>query len=116
MHNFRELNIWKKSLDLSVDVYRITQEFPVSEKYNLISQIVRSAVSIPSNIAEGSGRGTNKDFCRFLNIALGSAYELETQLTISNKLGYLTKNKYDMIINSLNELQKMIFGFKRTLN
>lgn len=87
MHNFRELNIWKKSLDLSVDVYRITEEFPVVEKYNLISQIVRSAVSIPSNIAEGSGRGTNKDFCRFLNIALGSAYELETQLTISNKLG-----------------------------
>jgi four helix bundle protein len=116
MHNFRELNIWKKSLDLSVDVYRITQEFPVSEKYNLISQIVRSAVSIPSNIAEGSGRGTNKDFCRFLSIALGSAYELETQLIISNKLGYLTKNKYDMINNSLNELQKMIFGFKRTLN
>ena len=75
-HNFRELEIWKESKDLSVRVYKITRDFPKQEVYGITSQICRASVSIPSNIAEGAGRNSNKDFSRFINIALGSAFEL----------------------------------------
>jgi len=85
-HNFRQLNIWKISIDFAKKVLKITRDFPKFEQYALVSQLNRSAISIPSNIAEGSARSTNKDFCRFLDIALGSAYELETQLILSHSL------------------------------
>ena len=91
MHNFRKLTIWKDSMNLTLDVYHLTQHFPKEEKFNLTSQIRRSAVSVPSNIAEGAGRNTNKDFNNFLGIATGSCYELETQLILSKRLGFLTE-------------------------
>jgi len=113
MHNFKELNIWQKSIDLVEEVYSLTKNLPDSEKFGLVSQLNRSSVSISSNIAEGSGRNSNKDFVRFLNIALGSSYELETQLILVNRLfkNHETKN----IIEQLNEIQKMIRGFAKSL-
>jgi len=82
MHNFKDLKVWQKSMDLAIDIYKATSLFPRDEKFGLVSQIKRCSVSIPSNIAEGSGRGSDKEFNHFLNISQGSAFELETQLII----------------------------------
>ena len=111
-HNFRELIIWKKAIDVVTSLYLLVVELPDVEKFGLKSQMSRSAVSIPSNIAEGSGRGTDKGFNRFLDIALSSSYELETQLILSQKLFGIEIEK---LIKDINELQKMIGGFKRSL-
>lgn len=117
MHNYRELKIWKKSMLLTKDVYIITSKFPDDEKYNLISQIRRSAVSIPSNIAEGSSRVSNRDFNRFLEIACGSLFELETQLELGAMFEYIDLLDHQEICAEVTELQKMIYGFKkRVLN
>lgn len=78
MHNFRELRIWQEAMEVTKVVYKVTAKFPIDERYSLTSQINRSAVSIPSNIAEGAGRNSDKEFNQFLGIALGSAFELET--------------------------------------
>lgn len=111
-HNFRELNIWKKSIDLVVEVYQLISHLPTEEKFNLKSQIGRCSVSIPSNISEGSGRDSDKDFIRFIDYSLSSSYELETQLILTHRLFDI--NTEEIIIN-LNELQKMIGGFRKTL-
>ncbi len=111
-HNFRELNIWKQSIQLVTELYVLVSQLPSEEKFGLKSQMCRSAVSISSNIAEGSGRTTNKDFNRFLDISMASSYELETQLIISANLYEIDVKE---IIEKINELQKMIGGFKRTL-
>jgi four helix bundle protein len=87
MHNFRQLNIWKDARSLVKDVYLLTSNFPSDEKFGLKSQINRCAISVPSNIAEGSARGTNKDFAHFLRISLGSLFEMETQLLLAVDLG-----------------------------
>jgi four helix bundle protein len=115
MHNFKELKIWQKSRELTKKVYLITQKFPKEEKYDLVSQIRRSAVSIPSNIAEGSGRESKKEFVRFLNISISSAFELETQIIISNDLGFVEEQEYNLVIEEINVIQKMIFGFKKSI-
>ena len=88
-HNFKKMMIWKNAMDLSNSVFKITKEFPKQEDYGLTSQINRSAVSVPSNIAEGSSRYSNKDFNRFLEISLGSLYELHTQLVLAKYQGYI---------------------------
>jgi len=113
MHNFKELNVWKESKDFSLSVYKITKDFPKSELYGLTSQLNRASVSIPSNIAEGSGRETNKDFSRFINIALGSSFEVETQLIIAFELELIPKSDYDKLIASLNQIQKMLHSFNK---
>ncbi len=113
VHNFRELKVWQLSIDIVVDIYKITVEFPNEEKYGLISQIRRCAASIPSNIAEGSGRGSNKDFARFLGIALASSYELETQLIISERLGILSTDSLNLTMEKLQEIQKIIFSLQK---
>ncbi len=117
-HNFRELIIWQRAKSLTIDVYKLTSKLPESERFGLISQMRRSAISISSNIAEGSGRGTNKDFARFLKIALSSAYELETQLIISFELfeGNIEKEAFTNLIGVMAELQKMIFAFEKKLS
>ena len=89
MHNLKELKIWIKAIDLAVEVYRVTSSFPPEEKFGLTSQSRRAAVSIFSNIAEGAGRSSLKEFKYFLGIANGSSFELQTQLFISNKLGLI---------------------------
>src|SRR5690606_40019983 len=90
MHNFKELKVWQNAMSLTKAIYLITDQFPDKERFGLTSQIRRSAVSIPSNIAEGSGRGTDKDFVHFLHITFGSACELETQIILANELTYIS--------------------------
>jgi len=111
-HNFRELKIWKEAMKIVKSVYLLTSQLPTDERFGLISQINRCAISIPSNIAEGSGRTSNKEFSHFLNISLSSSFELETQLILSNDLFNL---KTDDLILKLHEVQKMIVGFKKTI-
>lgn len=111
MHNFKELKIWKESRLLVKHVYNATSMFPDSEKFALTSQIKRSVVSIVSNIAEGAGRGSDKDFLKFLNISLGSAYELETQIILAYDLGFIKKEKVSDLGLKIQEIQKMITGF-----
>jgi four helix bundle protein len=116
MNNYKELKVWQKSVDLSTKVYEITSGFPSSEIYGLTSQIRRSAISIPSNIAEGSGRGSNKEFLHFLSIGLGSAFELETQMIIAEKLNMLKKEDSEVILAEVNEIEKMIRGLQKSIN
>ena len=110
MHNFKDLKVWQKSIDLAVDIYKAMSLFPNDEKYGLVSQMKRCSVSIPSNIAEGSGRGSDKEFNHFLNISLGSAFELETQLIISNRLALLEDDLANDLITKTTEVQKMVFS------
>jgi len=107
MHNFRNLVIWKKAINLVEDIYRLTLKFPDNEKYGLTSQIRRSAVSIPSNVAEGAGRNTDGEFKNFLGIASGSSNELFSQLILSHKLGFIPRNELEPILNKLEEIQKI---------
>jgi len=102
-------------MDLVVEVYKQTNNFPDKEKFSLISQINRSAVSIVSNIAEGAGRNSNKEFNNFLGIALGSSCELETQLILANRLNYLKEDNLNDIVVLINEIQKMITALKKNL-
>lgn len=113
--NFRELKVWQKSIDMVVDVYGALRQYPGEEKFNLVSQMQRAAVSIPSNIAEGCSRESSPAFKQFLSIALGSAYELETQLIISNKLNYLQEESYSVLHSKLVEVQKMTTGLMNSL-
>lgn len=115
MHNFRKLTVWNSAMSLTVELYKLTEGFPKQEVYGLASQMRRAAVSIPSNIAEGSGRGSDKDFCRFLDIAISSCFELETQIEISYRMDYLTEEAYKQLTASCSEVQKMIYSFRRNL-
>ncbi len=112
-HNFRELKIWKNSLALSKKVLQTTKTFPKQEQYTLTTQVSRSAISIPSNIAEGSSRNSNKEFAHFLSISLGSSYELETQLILAESMGYISNTVLHEFETELNELQRMISNFKQ---
>ncbi|MGA9408246.1 MAG: four helix bundle protein [Bacteroidota bacterium] len=111
MRNFRELRIWRNGMEIVRQVYIVTPLLPDVEKYGLKSQLQRAAVSIPSNIAEGCSRDSERDFRWFLHIAIGSAFELETQLTISNQLNLIPKKKIEPILRLLSEEQKMINSF-----
>jgi four helix bundle protein len=115
MHNLKELKIWNKAIDLSVDIYKATINFPKEETYSLTSQIRRAAISIPSNISEGAGRNSSKEFIHFLGIANGSAYELQTQLIISNKLGLITNEILQPLLKKTEGIQKMNYTFQNTL-
>ncbi len=108
MRNFRQLNIWQEGIIIVKLVYEIAELLPDAEKFGLKSQICRSAVSIPSNIAEGSSRTSQLEFKRFLEIAIGSSYELETQLVIIQELSLISKKEIDFIIDKVNKEQKMI--------
>lgn len=115
MHNLKELKIWNKAIDLTVEVYKATASFPKEEVYGLTSQIRRSAVSVPSNISEGAGRNSNKEFIHFLGIANGSSYELQTQLIISNKLNLIADLTLQPLLKEVEEIQKMTYKFQNTL-
>lgn len=109
MHNYKELNVWKRSIKLTVQVYKMSQKFPVEERFGLISQIRRCAVSVPSNIAEGAGRRTDGEFVNFLGIAHGSICELETQLYVGLELEYLNTKEFKEVSSELTEIQKMLY-------
>lgn len=116
MNNFRKLNIWKKAVQLATDIYISTYNYPREEQYGIVSQMRRSAISISSNVAEGSGRKSNKEFGRFLLIAYGSACELETQLIISKNLDFVDQKQFDQLFNQIEELQKMIYTLNKNLS
>lgn len=115
MHNFRELKIWQEAIKITKLTYQLTKLFPSSEMYGLTSQMNRAAVSIPSNIAEGAGRNSNKEFTQFLNITMGSCFELETQIIVAFELGYIKNEDLDKFIFDLNKLEKMINSLISTL-
>lgn len=110
MHNYKNLEVWKRSVELATQIYSLTDHYPKEEKYGLASQIRRCSVSISSNIAEGAGRGSDKEFKLFLNYALGSCFELETQLLISINLGLIAEEIQKDVLNELTEMQKMIYS------
>ncbi len=114
-HNFKNLNIWKLGIDLARLVYKVSKQFPVDERYGITSQMRRSAVSLPSNIAEGCGLGTNKQLVHYLDISLGSSCELETQTILAHDFGYLNTSDYEEIIKMLGEFQRRTRTFKDTL-
>ena len=116
MNKLNELKIWNKAIDLTVDVYKATASFPSDERFGLTSQSRRAAVSIPSNIAEGAGRNSMKEFNNFLGIANGSSYELQTQLVIANKLEMLDIDLLNPLLAQIDELQKMTYGFQQMLD
>jgi len=116
MHNFKELKVWRAGIDVTKAIFQLTKSFPSVERYGLISLLTRSAISIPSNIAEGCGRKTNKDFYQFLNIALGSSFELETQLIIAKEFDYINQEQLDTTCKSIIDIQKMIYGLQKSLD
>ena len=107
MKTHKDLDVWKKAMDLVENIYNITSKFPVEEKYGLVSQIRRAAVSIPSNIAEGAGRNSNKEFIQYLYVSMGSLSEVETQLLIAQRLNFLS-NKISF--ESIDSVRKMTVG------
>ena len=115
MHKLEDLKVWNKAMEVTVAAYKLLATFPKEEKYGLISQIKRCAVSIPSNIAEGAGRNTTQQFINFLGISNGSAYELQTQLILAYKLNLVEKTKVDSIINEVIEIQKMNYALIKSL-
>lgn len=115
MNNLKELKIWNKAIDLTVEVYKVTAEYPSDERFGLISQSRRAAVSIPSNIAEGAGRNSLKEFNN-LGVANGSCYELQTQLIVANKLEMIPDEILNPVLESIDELQKMTYGFQQMLD
>ena len=113
--NYENLNIWKNSIDFASFIYQITRKFPREELYGLVSQIRRAAISISSNIAEGAGRGSKKEFSRFISIASGSLNEVESQIYIANKLQYIDQTDFDKALGLAGELGNMLGGFQKFL-
>lgn len=115
MHRFKNFKFWQLSRSFCGDIYKVTSTYPESEKFGLVNQLRRASVSIPSNIAEGASRNTNKDFSRFLIISMGSCYEIETQLLISNDLGYISNEHLTGLLEKLSQIIKMISKFNSKL-
>ena len=114
--NYKDLNIWKRSIEIVENIYKITKNFPKEEIYGLTSQLRRSAVSIPSNIAEGFARFSNKEYKQFLFISLGSCAEFSTQIIIALRLGYFENKKADKLLNEIDEISKMTMSLIKKLN
>lgn len=110
IRKYQNLKVWEKATELALEIYAATQFFPKEEVYALTSQLRRAAVSVPSNIAEGSERKSDKEFVRFLRISASSLAEIETQLYIALKLGYITKESYEALLEASAENGKMLNG------
>ena len=115
MHNYKKLEVWNESVMLVTEIYLLTDKFPDKERFGLISQINRSSVSVASNIAEGAGRGSKKDFSLFLGYALASSFDLETQLIISNNLNFISNEQKEDVVNKLNIIQRKIYNLMKSL-
>jgi four helix bundle protein len=115
MNRFKNLKVWQEAVDLAVDIYKATSNFPKEEKYSLISQMNRAVISVSSNIAEGAGRNSDKEFINFLSIAMGSTYELESQLIISEKLNFISKEQLEFLNSRILLIQNMIFKLQESL-
>jgi four helix bundle protein len=114
--NYRDLIVWQKAVDLVVEVYRSTKGYPPEERFGLALQMRRAIISIPSNIAEGQGRSTRKDYVHFLRIARGSVQELETQVIISLRLELISKETHDALLDLLGEVGRLLNGLIRSLS
>jgi four helix bundle protein len=115
MKDFRELKVWEKSHALVLGIYRATAAFPREELFGLTAQIRRSAVSVPSNIAEGCGRGGDPELCRFMQIAMGSASEVEYQLLLARELAYLLPEDFERLDHDVREVKRMLTSFIQKL-
>lgn len=115
MHNFKELKVWQKAVDLAVKIYTITKSFPSEEKFGLVSQLRKAGVSIPSNIAEGCAKTSSKSFVNSLEVSLGESFDLETQMMISERVGILDPEISKEMAADLMEVQRMIMGFKNSI-
>ncbi len=115
MHNFKKLKIWNESMDLVSKSYKITRSFPKFETYGLMSQMNRSAISIPSNISEGTSKSSDKHFSIYLEHSLGSSFEWETQLNIAFNENYISEEKFKELEDKIKQIQKMISSFKSGL-
>ncbi len=115
MRNFRNYEVYQNSMTFVTNIYTITKSFPEAEKFGLTNQLRRAAVSVPSNIAEGASRKSEKEFSRFIEIALGSCFEIETQLTIATNLNYISKETIPENLNMLTSIQKQLNGFRNKL-
>jgi four helix bundle protein len=116
MRNFKQLLIWQKGFQIAVKSFHLTSSFPKEEKFGLTTQLTRAAVSIPSNIAEGSSRTSSKDYNRFLEMSLGSSFEMETQLMIAEAVNFGEKEKRDDLLREIDEEQKMLMSFMSKLH
>ena len=116
IRNYKDLEIWQRSISLIEAIYNVTKKFPKEETYGLISQVRRAAVSIPSNIAEGFARFYNNEYKQFLFISLGSCAELSTQLIIAKRLGYLENGKADILLDEIEQINKMTMSLIKKLN
>jgi four helix bundle protein len=116
LKNFKDLKVWQKAYQLCLEIYRITRKFPKEEIYGITSQMRRSAISIPSNIAEGYGRRTKGEYIQSLYIAYGSNCELETQVLLSGDLGFIEKSEFLRIQNEIGDIERMLKGLIKSLN
>ncbi len=115
MHNYRDLKVWQRTMDFTIDLYRETSFLPADERFGLVSQVRRAASAIPMNIAEGAGNDSNKEFCHFLQIALRSSYETMTAIDIARGLEYWQDDKADSLLHEANEICAMIVGLMKSL-
>lgn len=116
MRTHKDLEVWKLSVDFVTEIYTLSMRFPKNERFGLTNQIRRASVSVPSNIAEGAGRRSSKEFIQFLYISLGSVQEIDTQLLISLNLNYLTKLEYEVLLVKLDQISKMLSGLIKSVN
>ena len=115
MNDYKDLHVWQLAVDLAVGVYQVAKDFPKEERFGLVDQIKRSAISISSNIAEGAGRFSKKDYAHFLNISIGSACELETQLIIAEKVGFIQRDVFLELSEMILRIRKMLFKLRESL-
>ena len=115
VESYRDLKVWQRSMKLVEQVYTLTEPFPASEKYGLTSQLRRAAVSIPSNIAEGWGHSSQKQYIHFLELARSSLFEIETQIRIANRLGYVNADERDQLLSETDAQSKMLLSLMRSL-
>lgn len=115
IESYKDLDAWKLSIRVTRFVYRASEKFPPDERFGLTSQIRRAAVSVPSNIAEGWGRGTTSDYARFLRMARGSLYEVETQCVVARELGFMSDEVFQSMDEVITECSKVLFGLLRSV-
>ncbi|MDO8522173.1 MAG: four helix bundle protein [bacterium] len=116
IRSYRDLIVWQKSVEVVIAVYKVTRKFPASEQFAITSQVQRAAVSVPANIAEGYGRNTPKEYTHFLRIAHGSLSELETLLTISQKLSYCSAQEYSTLEKHTSEVARMLYALRKSIS
>ena len=115
MQDFTQLKVWQKAHNFTVNLYKMTANFPPEEKFGLTNQIRRASVSIESNLAEGCGRNGDKEFSRFIDLAQGSAYEVRCQLFIARDLGFLTVVEFNLLLGKIDEISRMMIAFQKKL-